>query len=80
MTTSSLYVTVSILTAALPCQQEAAGILIRPARSEVVEPLLMRSFDRDGETPERRQGGRPCPRGELLVFDGATDGNRQVDP
>ncbi len=40
----------------------------------------MTSFDRDGKTPERRQGGNPRTVDGLLVFDGAMDGNRQVDP
>jgi hypothetical protein len=53
----------------------------KPAvRTEFVEPKRTPSFDLDGKAKERKQGGSPRERNGLLVFDGASDGNRQVDP
>ena len=66
--------------ASLASQEHAGPAQTRPSRSETIEPMLMRSFDRQGKTPMRRQGGNPRQQAGLLVFDGATDGNRQVDP
>lgn len=60
-----------------PAQDQASQ---KPARSELIQPIRMDSFDRGGKTRERRQGGNPRQVSGLLVFDGATDGNRQVDP
>lgn len=52
----------------------------RPVQSGVVEPIRNKSFNKNGACPERRQGGNPRLVSGLLVFDGSTDGNRQVDP
>jgi len=53
----------------------------KPAvRTEIVKPKRTPSFDLDGKAKERKQGGNPRELNGLLVFDGATDGNRQVDP
>jgi hypothetical protein len=49
-------------------------------RTELVEPKRTPSFDLEGKAKERKQGGNPRELNGLLVFDGATDGNRQVDP
>ena len=51
-----------------------------PSRQETVRPIHQKSFDREGAARERRQGGDPREANGLLVFDGSTDGNRQVDP
>ncbi|MCR9246778.1 MAG: hypothetical protein NXI31_17225 [bacterium] len=72
-----VFVVVALVTAGLAQDSEVARV---PVRSESIEPLLMKSFDREGRTKERRQGGSPRQVDGLLVFDGAMDGNRQVDP
>ncbi|MAW59333.1 MAG: hypothetical protein CMJ94_00710 [Planctomycetes bacterium] len=65
----------------LPGQEAATSDgSVRPVRSEWIDPKRTPSFDLDGEAVERKQGGNPRTQGGLLVFDGATDGNRQVDP
>ena len=51
-----------------------------PARVETVTPIHNETFDRKGETRERKQGGNPRKVAGLLAFDGSMDGNRQVDP
>ncbi len=51
-----------------------------PVRTELVEPFRIVTMDREGTVPERKLGGNPREVESLLVFDGATDGNRQVDP
>lgn len=51
-----------------------------PSRQETVTPIRQKTFDREGEARERRQGGNPREVNGLLVFDGSMDGNRQVDP
>ncbi|MGK0521828.1 MAG: hypothetical protein ACJAUC_004547 [Planctomycetota bacterium] len=51
-----------------------------PSRTEVIEPIHNKDFDRGGATRERREGGGAREVSGLLVFDGSMDGNRQVDP
>lgn len=51
-----------------------------PSRTEIIQPLHQKTFDREGKAPERRQGGNPREVSGYLVFDGSMDGNRQVDP
>lgn len=51
-----------------------------PSRVEVIVPLHKTSFNNDGACKIRKQGGSPRFVGGYLVFDGSTDGNRQVDP
>ena len=52
----------------------------RPERQEIVHPIRNNSFNKNGKCRIRKQGGNPRNRDDVLVFDGATDGNRQVDP
>lgn len=51
-----------------------------PTRSEVITPLHHASFNQGGKVKERRLGGNPREVDGMLVFDGSTDGDRQVDP
>ncbi|MEM6672422.1 MAG: hypothetical protein AAF726_06230 [Planctomycetota bacterium] len=51
-----------------------------PSRTETIQPIHQKTFDREGEAGERRQGGNPRELNGYLVFDGSMDGNRQVDP
>ena len=51
-----------------------------PVRTEIVKPIRNASFDKEGTAKRRVQGGNPRTVEGLLVFDGAIDGNRQVDP
>ncbi|CAN1540745.1 hypothetical protein MCEMSE15_01756 [Fimbriimonadaceae bacterium] len=53
---------------------------IEPVRTEVVVPIRNASFNKGGKAKKRVQGGNPRTVGGHLVFDGSTDGNRQVDP
>ena len=53
---------------------------VKPSRTEVITPLHKDSFNNKGECPEKKQGGNPRMESGYLVFDGSTDGNRQVDP
>lgn len=52
----------------------------RPVRSEIIQPIRNESFNKNGTCRVRKQGGNPRTVSGLVVFDGATDGNRQVDP
>src|SRR5579862_8691203 len=52
----------------------------RPVRSETIAPLHSDSLNKGGKAKNRRQGGNPRIVGGNLIFDGSTDGNRQVDP
>ncbi|MEM7314802.1 MAG: endonuclease/exonuclease/phosphatase family protein, partial [Planctomycetota bacterium] len=52
----------------------------KPTRSEVIQPIRNATFNKNGTCRERKQGGNPRKINGLLVFDGSTDGNRQVDP
>ncbi len=53
---------------------------IAPVRTEVITPIRNASFNKGGKAKNRHQGGNPRQINGNLVFDGATDGNRQVDP
>ncbi len=52
----------------------------KPVRTEVITPIRNESFNKKGSAKERRQGGDPRSVGDVLVFSGAQDGDRQVDP
>ena len=52
----------------------------QPLRQEVITPLRNDSFNKNGQCRERKLGGNPRTVNSLLIFDGANDGNRQVDP
>ena len=53
--------------------------IINPSRTEIIIPILKTEF-RNAECEQRVQGGNPRTLNGLLIFDGAMDGNRQVDP
>lgn len=53
---------------------------IKPVRTEVVKPIRNSSFNKDGSCQVKKQGGNAREVSGYQVFDGATDGNRQVDP
>jgi hypothetical protein len=58
----------------------ALGDPSKPARTEVITPIRNETFDRNGTTKQRKQGGNPRKVAGYLAFDGSMDGNRQVDP
>ncbi|MCB8932933.1 MAG: hypothetical protein H6534_05770 [Chthonomonadaceae bacterium] len=66
----------------MPCLALLALTLqaVGPVRTEIVAPIHVASFNKDGQAKNRRQGGNPREVAGHLVFDGASDGNRQVDP
>src|SRR3954469_11211813 len=51
-----------------------------PCSTETVQPIHKKSFNNEGACLERKQGGNPQMLNGYLVFNGAMDGNRQVDP
>lgn len=53
---------------------------LKPLRTEVIEPIRNDSFNKNGTCRVRKLGGNPRTLNGVLVFDGASDGNRQVDP
>ncbi|MEN8127301.1 MAG: hypothetical protein ABFR90_05785 [Planctomycetota bacterium] len=53
---------------------------LKPARTEVIVPIRNETFNRNGTTRQRKQGGNPRKVDGYLAFDGSMDGNRQVDP
>ncbi|MBX3119437.1 MAG: hypothetical protein KF784_10250 [Fimbriimonadaceae bacterium] len=53
---------------------------IHPVRTEVITPIRNKTFNKEGAAKERRQGGNPRTVDGILIFDGSSDGNRQVDP
>ncbi|MCG8305886.1 MAG: hypothetical protein MI975_00745 [Cytophagales bacterium] len=53
--------------------------MIAPTRTELIEPIHKAQF-RSESCPQRIQGGNPRVVNGFLQFDGAMDGNRQVDP
>ncbi len=52
----------------------------RAVRTEVVTPIHIENFSQGGQAHNRKQDGNPRMGGGNLVFDGASDGNRQIDP
>lgn len=54
--------------------------LALPTRTEIVLPIRNATFNKGGKAKKRIQGGNPRMIGSTLVFDGAQDGNLQVDP
>lgn len=61
-------------------RQQPAPEILRPSRVEVIAPKHKDSFNDRGTCPDKKQGGNPRLVSGYLVFDGATDGNRQTDP
>ncbi|HTQ09063.1 MAG TPA: hypothetical protein VMI31_03240 [Fimbriimonadaceae bacterium] len=53
---------------------------IRPVRTEVVTPIHEASFNKGGAAKKRIQGGNPHVIDGHLLFEGSSDGDRQVDP
>jgi len=60
------------------CENKAKNIQ-SPSRTEVIIPIHKDQF-REAHYPQRVQGGNPRMVDDYLLFDGAMDGNRQVDP
>lgn len=52
----------------------------QPVRSEVIQPLQKEKFNDGVPGHQRKQGGNPRQQDDLLIFDGSSDGYRQVDP
>ncbi len=65
---------------ALLLSSVSLAIAEKPVRSEIIDPIRNVTFNKEGACKIRQQGGRPRQMGQILVFDGANDGNRQVDP
>ncbi|QDV08622.1 hypothetical protein Poly30_41750 [Planctomycetes bacterium Poly30] len=61
-------------------QEAVLVVKTPPSRTELIVPERIATMDREGEVPARKLGGHPRRVDGLLVFDGADDGNRQVDP
>jgi len=49
-------------------------------RTEVITPIHQDTFNKGGTAKRRVQGGNPRVVHGFLVFDGSSDGDRQVDP
>ena len=50
-------------------------------RSETISPIRNASFNKGGSARVRKQGGTPVQGpANVQIFEGSTDGNRQVDP
>ena len=54
--------------------------ITKPSRTEVIEPIRNETLRKSESCPQNKQGGNPRKVNGLLVFNGASDGNRQVDP
>lgn len=74
-----LLLTTSVFGFAEGSTNKEAGNLISPSRTEVIIPIHKENF-RNEEFPQRIQGGNPRIHNGYFQFDGAMDGNRQVDP
>ena len=53
---------------------------ILPSSTVIIAPTFKKNFNNDNTCPERKLGGNAITKDGYLVFEGATDGNRQVDP
>ncbi len=51
-----------------------------PSRTEIITPIINKTFNKQHHCRQRRQGGHPRMVNGYLVFNGSMDGNRQVDP
>tara|TARA_R110002049_G_scaffold193305_1_gene362146 strand:+ start:11935 stop:13251 length:1317 start_codon:yes stop_codon:yes gene_type:complete len=71
-----LSLTVSFVSAQ---KKEETSSYVKPSRTEVIIPIKKEQF-RDDACKQRVQGGNPRVVNGYLQFDGAMDGNRQVDP
>ncbi len=71
---------IASLTFALLLISSPQSSVVRPVRTEVITPIRNSSFNKEGAAKERKQGGNPRTVSGMLIFDGSTDGNRQVDP
>ncbi len=69
-----------ILFTLLVALQSTPDAAVVPVRTEVIEPLRNATFNKGGTAKQRVQGGNPRTVDGILMFDGANDGNRQVDP
>ncbi len=70
----------TILVAILVSGPAISAAAQAPVREEVVQPIRNETFNKNGQWPERKQGGNPRIVAGYLVFDGSQDGDRQVDP
>lgn len=52
----------------------------QPVRVEVIQPLHKSAFNDQQPAHQRREGGQTMREGDVFVFSGASDGDRQVDP
>lgn len=52
----------------------------QPVRTELIAPIHQDSFNKHGSAKRRKQGGNPRLVEGHLIFDGSSDGDRQVDP
>ncbi|NQU55390.1 MAG: hypothetical protein HQ522_22975 [Bacteroidetes bacterium] len=62
-----------------PSIPDVQGTKQLPSRTEVIIPIHKTEF-RNEDCPQRVQGGNPRMVNGYLQFEGAMDGNRQVDP
>jgi len=69
----------AVLSAAAVLHSQAAGITM-PVRSKVFKPQVRKTFRQGSRWRARKQGGNPRTVNGCFVFDGAKDGDRQVDP
>jgi len=67
-----------LITVCLTSEDTAQVVL--PTRLEVITPIRNATFNKNGKARQRKQGGNPRMQGDLLIFDGSQDGDRQVDP
>ncbi|MEO1530005.1 MAG: endonuclease/exonuclease/phosphatase family protein, partial [Planctomycetota bacterium] len=70
----ALILVFAFLAKAMPAQVQ------KPIRTDVIEPIRNESFNKNGTCRERKQGGNPRTLNGVFLFEGAQDGNRQVDP
>ncbi len=77
-----LFNTAILVLLALACVRDSQLTAqdVKPLRSETIKPIRNESFNKNGTFPTRELGGNPRMMNGVFVFDGATDGNRQVDP
>jgi hypothetical protein len=69
-----------VMLVVLTCGVAVAAGPTRPSRTETITPMRNETFNKNGRCTQRKQGGNPRKVAGLLAFDGAMDGNRQVDP